>query len=121
MTLHQTNHQPSANETLLTSDITKIPFRTIAAIALSHLPELLAAWLPCGRRVGREYVSRNPRREDRRPGSFKINLHSGKWADFATDAKGGDVISLYAYLFNTSQREAAVALQRQLGIAGVLP
>ena len=47
-----------------------------------------------GRICGREYVARNPRRDDRRAGSFKINVTAGRWSDFATGDKGGDPISL---------------------------
>ena len=47
--------------------------------------------------------------------SFKIN-RNGHWADWAADAKGGDVISLAAYLAGLSQAEAARELARALGI-----
>ena len=40
----------------------------------------------------------NPTRPDRRAGSFKVNLRTGRWADFATGDKGGDAVSLAAYL-----------------------
>ena len=62
-----------------------------------------------------EAVVRNPTRNDRGPGSFKINLRSGKWADFATPDKGGDVISLAAYLSGLRQTEAARRLADMLG------
>jgi hypothetical protein len=62
------------------------------------LPRLLERWLPGGRIEGAEYVARNPKRHDQRPGSFKVNLATGRWADFATGDKGGDPISLAAYL-----------------------
>ena len=94
----------------------RIDFAVINKVALTHLPALLARWLPNGRRVGREYVARNPNRQDRRPGSFKINLHTGRWADFATRDKGGDVLSLAAYLAGLSQSEAARNLVRMLGV-----
>jgi hypothetical protein len=74
--------------------IRRVSFQAISAAALVHLPALVRRWLPDGRRQGHEWVSRNPTRNDRKPGSFKINLRSGRWADFATGAKGGDVISL---------------------------
>ena len=61
-----------------------IDFVGINRAALSVLPSLLDRWLPGGRREGREYTVRNPRRADRRPGSFRINLNTGRWADFAT-------------------------------------
>ena len=37
-------------------------------------------------------------RSDRRPGSFSVNTRTGRWADFATGDRGGDVVSLAAYL-----------------------
>lgn len=80
------------------------------------LAALLARWLPDGKSVGSEYVARNPRRADRRPGSFKVNIQTGRWADFATDDRGGDVVSLAAYLGGLSQVEAARGLARALGL-----
>ena len=77
--------------------------------------ELVSRWLPHGRRVGNEWVARNPTRVDRRPGSFKVNLRSGRWADFATGDRGGDPISLAAFIFGLSQVEAARKLAEMLG------
>ena len=93
-----------------------IDFEAINRAALGRLPEILARWLPDGRAVGGEYVARNPTRADRRPGSFKINLRTGKWSDFATGDRGGDVISLAAYLAGTGQAEAARELAAMLGM-----
>jgi hypothetical protein len=93
----------------------RVSFREISAAALAHLPVLVKRWLPAGRQQGQEWVSRNPTREDRKPGSFKINLRTGRWADFASGAKGGDVISLAAYLFGLSQLAAARKLAAMLG------
>jgi putative DNA primase/helicase len=61
-------------------------------------------------------VALNPTRTDRRLGSFKINIRTGRWADFATGDKGGDPISLVAYLEGVSQAEAARRLARMLGL-----
>jgi hypothetical protein len=97
--------------------IRRVSFQVITAAALVHLPALVRRWLPGGRRQGHEWVSRNPTRDDRQPGSFKINLRSGRWADFATGAKGGDVISLAAHLFGLSQVAAARKLAGMLGIS----
>lgn len=94
----------------------KINFAGINRAALSALPELLADWLPDGRRIGREYVARNPRRLDRSLGSFKVSLTSGRWADFATGDCGGDVVSLLAYLRGTGQGDAARMLAEALGL-----
>ena len=94
----------------------RLDFDSINRAGLASLPTLLRRWLPDGRLVGREYTARNPRRADRRPGSFKVNVNTGKWADFACDAKGGDVVSLAAYLSGAGQAEAARALADMLGL-----
>ena len=49
-------------------------------------------------------------------GSFKINLKTGRWADFATGDKGGDPVSLVAFIENCKQGEAALKLARMLGL-----
>jgi hypothetical protein len=85
-------------------------------VALAAFPAVLARILPGGKRAGAELVALNPRRADRRLGSFKINRYTGRWADFATDDKGGDPISLVAYLADVSQGEAARLLARMLGL-----
>jgi hypothetical protein len=85
----------------------RVNFDAINHAAARHLPDLVQAWLPNGRRRGDEWVALNPRRHDCRLGSFSINLRTGRWADFATGDKGGDIISLAAYLFGTSQVKAA--------------
>jgi hypothetical protein len=94
-----------------------VDFAAVDRAALCRLPEILARWLPDGRIEGREYVVRNPKRRDRRPGSFKVNLDTGRWGDFATGDKGGDPISLAAYLAGCSQVDAARRLAAMLGLA----
>src|SRR5215217_3794181 len=94
-----------------------INFAQVNQAALQVLPTLVARWLPNGRRVGREWIARNPVRDDRRAGSFSINLRTGKWADFATGDRGGDPISLAAYLFGLSQVEAARNIAQMLNIS----
>ena len=91
-------------------------FETVNRAALAALPSLLERWLPDGRRDGREYVARNPTRPDRRLGSFKVNLATGRWSDFATEDRGGDPVSLAAYLFGLTQGEAAARLADMLGL-----
>lgn len=93
-----------------------LDFRRINAAALSVLPALCARWLPDGKRIGGEFVALNPTRSDKRLGSFRINLQSGKWADFATGDRGGDVVSLAAFLFRLRQSDAARRLADALGI-----
>lgn len=93
-----------------------VDFDRVNRAAISALPTLVARWLPGGRREGREYVVRNPMRADNRPGSFRINLSTGRWSDFATGDAGGDPISLAAFLFSLTQVEAARRLADMLGI-----
>jgi hypothetical protein len=76
----------------------QINFDTINQADLRALPAILARLLPGGKIVGREFIAPNPTRADRRAGSFSINLRTGRWADFATGDRGGDVMSLVAYI-----------------------
>ena len=93
-----------------------IDFTEINRAALAALPAVLARILPGGKRIGVEIVALNPRRPDRHLGSFKVNRYNGRCADFATGDKGGDVVSLVAYLEGVSQGEAAPRLARMLGL-----
>ncbi len=94
----------------------RIDFDEVNRVALSALPDILQRWLPDGHRRGNEWVARNPKRADKSPGSFKVNLRTGRWADFATGDKGGDVVSLAAYLDGSRQIEAAQSLSQMLGL-----
>jgi hypothetical protein len=97
----------------------RIDFAAIACEALPSLRAILERILPGGRLVGREYVVLNPTRTDRHPGSFKIRIvgpRAGCWSDFATGEKGGDVISLVAYVENIRQDEAAKLVARMLSV-----
>jgi hypothetical protein len=101
------------------NNTSKINFEAINAAAVQSLPLLLARWLPGGKRIGKEYISLNPTRADRKPGSFKVVMvgrRAGVWADFATGDRGGDLISLAAYLFGLRQGEAARKLGEMLGV-----
>jgi hypothetical protein len=96
-----------------------IDFATLAREAIPVLPAMLHRVLPSGRVVGREFVALNPRRTDNRPGSFKIRVagaRAGAWSDFATGDRGGDVISLIAFVVGIKQYEAAQLVARMLGI-----
>jgi hypothetical protein len=94
----------------------RVDFDRINRCALSALPALLERLLPGGRREGWEYVTLNPTRHDRHLGSFRINVRTGRWADFATGDRGRDPISLAAYLSHLKQREAAEKLAYVLGV-----
>src|SRR5690554_3578499 len=91
-------------------------FTNIANQALTCSTAILTRVLPGGVLDGREYVALNPRRSDGRRGSFKINIDTGKWADFATGDRGGDLISLVAYVYAIRQSEAANLVANMLGV-----
>ena len=95
----------------------RIDFKQIAEAALSSAASLLSKWLPKGSKVGFEWKSCNPMRADNHEGSFSINMVTGAWGDFPTDDKGGDLISLYAYLNECDQLDAARAVAAEVGIA----
>jgi hypothetical protein len=87
-----------------------IDFTKTKSDLLSNAYSLLKEWLPDGMVEGSEYVALNPNRSDSHSGSFKINVNTGLWSDFATGEKGGDLISLYAYLNGKSNLESAKIL-----------
>jgi len=82
--------------------------KEVAARCLSRAESLLSEWFPNGKRVGREFeigdISGSAGR------SLRVNIDTGKWADFSADIKGGDLVSLYAAKNNISQVDAAKAL-----------
>jgi hypothetical protein len=98
-----------------------IDFSAVNQAAMAALPAIVARLLPGGKIHCREYVALNPRRSDRRPGSFKMRMFgngAGRWADFATGDRGGDPVSFVAYVEGVSQVEAARRLSRMLGLGG---
>jgi len=85
----------------------KLDFKGLNEYALSNIDSVLHHYLPNGKHEGHEYKPLNPRRADKKSGSFSINTNTGVWADFAdSEAKGQDVISLVAYVTNKPQGEA---------------
>lgn len=104
--------QKEPSKTASTAPHKKPPlnFKQVAQASLSDSLGIVQSLLPNGKRQGSEYVALNPKRADRKLGSFRINLQTGKWADFAIGKTGGDLISLWAYLKDTSQLKAAQEL-----------
>jgi len=94
----------------------RVDFRRVAEIALRNAEVVASGLCPDGRRSGSEWVARNPRRPEGSLGSFKINLATGRWADFAREDKGGDLVSLAAYVAAAPQRDAAIRLAESLGV-----
>ncbi len=85
----------------------KIDFRQVKDTARGYEEILIRRILPHAVKQGSDYVSINPTRYDRNLGSFRINARNFKWADFATGDAGGDIISLWAYVRQISQVQAA--------------
>ena len=69
----------------------KNDFELLSKSFLSNATHWLKQWLPEGHMEGNEFVALNPTRADRKKGSFRINIRTGKWADFATSDQGGDL------------------------------
>ncbi len=64
-----------------------------------------------GRIEGNDYVALNPRRNDKHRGSFRIDIATGKFYDFATGDRGGSVIDLAAFVYNCGIVEVAQRLE----------
>ena len=93
-----------------------IDFEGINRAALRDGRSFLQDFIPGGKFRSLEYVVRNPRRDDKNPGSFTINCKTGIWKDFASGEGGSDPISLVAYVGGISQAEAARELANKLGV-----
>ena len=93
----------------------KINFSQVKNFLKGHEEGILRRLLPTAKKAGNEYIALNPTRNDKNLGSFRINTTNGKWADFATGDKGGDIISLYAYIKSVNQLTAAKELLRFVG------
>jgi hypothetical protein len=99
-----------------TASFDRTLFERVNQAAMPQFEDLCREWTSRGRKLGAEYVALNPTRADKRLGSFRINLGTGRWADFATGDAGGDPVSLYAYLHDLRQIDAARALAVRLGV-----
>ncbi|MDA8129664.1 MAG: DUF927 domain-containing protein [Betaproteobacteria bacterium] len=92
-------------------------FKTIAARALDQIEAVCTRWLPDGKKAAHEWEI-----GDRHgtPGkSLKVHLSgtkAGMWADFSTGDKGGDLVSLVAYIDGVSQGDAARRLAEFLAL-----
>lgn len=91
-----------------------LDFDAISAAALSAADRLVPGWLSQGKRAGHEWKCGSLSGE---PGdSLSVNLRTGAWADFATEDRGGDLISLLAAVRGIKQGEAAREIARELGM-----
>lgn len=96
----------------------RIDFARLAAELLNGAEVLVPSWLPDGRREGHEYKCGST--SGGKGTSCSVNLKTGAWADFATEDKGGDLISLYANKCGMSQLDAARELIARHNMASVV-
>ena len=90
---------------------TSLNIKQIAESLAPSQETILTQICPGGTISGREYMAGSI---NGGPGkSFSFNLVTGKWADFATGEKGGDIIALYAAVNRINNAEAARTLQEQ--------
>jgi hypothetical protein len=87
--------------------LNKLGHGLVESVIIERTEEIVMRLLPDGHRSGQEWITRNPCREDHSPGSFRVNLISGKWADFAYDAKGSNVIWLAKFVCHLSTYKEA--------------
>lgn len=83
-------------------------FKEINDNLLARASTILSQWLPAGKLRGSEFTVGNLQGAD--GSSLSINIHTGRWADFASHDSGGDLISLYAAINCISQGDAAKKL-----------
>lgn len=95
----------------------KLDFKKINSLALSQAENVVSHYAPNGKLEGREWVACNPSRSDNRARSFSVNVDTGLWADFATNDKGGDLVSYVAHCLRISQGDAYKTLAHFLGLS----
>ena len=88
-------------------------FEAVARAALAQASDLLQRWFPAGKFRGREFVVGNL--AGAAGESLSVNVQTGEWADFSTDDRGRDLISLYAGIHRIRNLEAAKRLSDVLG------
>lgn len=102
--------------------MTRHTIADVKALLQSRVRDLVRELVPDGAWQGLTYVARNPRREDRRRGSFVVWARPaacGAWIDFATGDKG-DIIDLVRYCAGLAETKDAIAwAENWLGIARI--
>jgi putative DNA primase/helicase len=98
-------------------DLPPINFQALAAALLDRAEYVVPAWLPGGHKNGHEWVCGSL--SGGKGSSTSVNLTTGAWADFASDEKGGDLVSLYAAVHGLTMGRAALAVARDEGLEDV--
>lgn len=98
-------------------DLPPIRFAELARALLDQAEQLVARWLPGGARQSKEWVCGSL--AGGKGSSCSVNVKNGCWSDFATDDKGGDLISLYAAIHGLDQGQAALQVARENNLEDV--
>ncbi|HML59363.1 MAG TPA: hypothetical protein PKD41_00600 [Solidesulfovibrio sp.] len=107
-------HKRMASDSVTRSNSLRSQIQCANDAAFGRITELLPTWLPGGRQEGQEYVCASL--DGGQGHSCKVNLATGRWADFATDDKGGDLVSLFAAIHGLRQSDAAQQIAENLGV-----
>lgn len=91
----------------------QIDFVELGRALLDRADQLVPDWLPGGDIVGNEYVCADLSGGKGR--SCSVNLTTGRWADFSSDDRGVDLVSLYAASRGLNNGQAAREIMRDLG------
>jgi len=84
----------------------KYSFTDVAKAALADAERLVPQWLPGGVKVGPEWKCGSL--DGEAGSSMSVNLVKGVWSDFATGEGGADLIDLYAAIFTSGDKVAAL-------------
>lgn len=109
----------TAERTALTKkkEYPPINFGALADALLAQAHTLVPMWCPGGTQRGHEYMCGSV--QGGAGDSCAINLATGKWADFAGDERGNDLVSLYAACYGLPMGKAAVQVAREMGLEDV--
>lgn len=91
-----------------------LDFQRVNQAGLAACPGLLERILPGGRLRGKEYTCSDL--SGGNGNSCSVNIRTGKWSDFATGEKGGDLVSLVAQINRVSQGEGLRLLAGMIGM-----
>ena len=90
--------------------------------------EVLKMLVGSGKIEGGDYVALNLRRNDSRLGSFRIDIQTGRFHDFATGDRGGSILDLASFVYDCDLLTAARKLQQLFpslagtsGAANIIP
>lgn len=101
----------------MSRDLPPLKFSALADALLPMAYELVAEWLPGGVVRGHEWVCGSL--AGGKGTSCSVNLTTGEWADFSSDDKGRDLLSLYKAIHGITMAKACVELARKLGLESV--